>query len=249
MQPGSYAHALKEAGAIFHLAALTHSCDSKAYFRVNVQGTRCLLNAARDAGFSGRFIYMGTRSLGVACGAYGESKAQAEKLVCGSGLPWTILRPGEVYGAGQGEALDTVARMVRLYPVVLIPGDGGHLLAPVHVDDIIAGALAALQSTQTVHRIYTLAGPQEFSFISMVNEIERIFKVRRFKMHIPLMAFTALGWMARTLGLASAPVVSDQIPRLLCHKSSDIQPARTDFGFSPRTIEEGLLSLLNPNTC
>ena len=102
-EPGSLAGASDGCDAILHLAALTHSNQAWRYESVNAGGTGNLLAVARQAGIR-HFIHVSTRAIDAGGGAYSRSKLEAEALVRGSGIPWTILRPAEVYGAG-GEGL------------------------------------------------------------------------------------------------------------------------------------------------
>lgn len=239
LQPQAYAAHLAEADGILHLAALTHSGDPEAYFSINVEGTRRLVAAASGQGFAGRFVFMSTRAVGAACGAYGESKALAEDVVRRSGLSWTILRPGEVYGAGRGEAIDKLIRMVRRGPVVLLPGGNGPLLAPVHIDDVLEATLAALDAPAADGQVYTLAGPEEYTFAGLVAALEGAYGVRRLALRLPLGLLGLVSRIAWRFGLA-LPVVPDQIPRLRCPKSAGSEAARRDLGFCPRALRSAL---------
>jgi len=241
-----YGPALVDATAILHMAALTHSTDPSKYHTVNVEGTRILLNEAKERGFKGRFIFMSTRAQGASCGAYGESKSLAEDLVRQSGQLWTILRPAEIYGMGKGEALDKVMDMVRRSSFVLVPGSGEHTLAPVHIDDVVAATVAAVLENVARFKTYNLSGPNELSYTEILDMIEAAFRVRRVRVHVPLALLSAAGSVARLLRLKASPVVCDQIPRLLCPKDADIEEARADLRYSPRPFPSGLAALVAP---
>lgn len=95
---------------LVHCAARTAAPSRAAMFEANVAGTASLLRLADSVG---RIVFLSSQE---AVGrpetikpltedvplrpitAYGESKARAEDLVRESGLPYTILRPGPVYG-------------------------------------------------------------------------------------------------------------------------------------------------------
>ncbi len=79
--------------------------------KVNVEGTRMMLEAAAQIKSLKRFVYISTDHVfdGEAGGyteddrpvpkhVYGRTKLAAERLVQDSGLPWQILRPGLVIG-------------------------------------------------------------------------------------------------------------------------------------------------------
>ena len=100
--------------AVVHAAAWTGGPElsPEAGYRVNVEGTRNVLGAARVPGVE-RFIYISSVAVYGVNGApfvdesmptppvgqaYSDSKIAAEKLVRGSGLPYVIIRPASTYG-------------------------------------------------------------------------------------------------------------------------------------------------------
>ena len=110
--------------AIIHLAALLRTPDSSEIWRVNLDGTRNLIDAARRHAPDARFIMAST---GLVYGSdrprpareddvidpklpYPASKVAAEKLLMNSGLNWTIQRLGFVYGDSDGH----IAALPRL---------------------------------------------------------------------------------------------------------------------------------------
>ena len=114
--------------AIVHLAGIAHSgpeISAAVYERVNHQAASDLVRAARSAAV-GRFVFVS--SIRAQSGPtadhvltetdtahptdpYGASKLAAEKAVLESGLPYTILRPTLVYGAGVKGNLAALARL------------------------------------------------------------------------------------------------------------------------------------------
>ncbi|MEE8524357.1 MAG: NAD-dependent epimerase/dehydratase family protein [Thermoanaerobaculia bacterium] len=225
---------------VLHMAALTHSRRTDDYLKVNVDGTARLLRAARDAGVA-RFVHLSTRAIGAAGGAYSLSKELAELEVRAVGPPWVILRPAEVYGGG-GDPVLTLGRSLRSRPFVPILGDGRYRLSPVYVDDIVDAIVAALDFPRAAGRTYVLAGPEEITYLELVERLEKALGLpRRRRLHIPLAAAKLLIHGASRLGVGG--YVPDQIPRLLLAKSSDNSAAVRDLGFSPRSLEEGLKAL------
>lgn len=240
LRPETYASALGAADAIIHLAALTHSNDSQAYHRVNVEGTRRLLDAAKGNNFSGRFLYASTRAVGDACGAYGASKARAEELVTSSGLSWTILRPAEVYGASGTEAISALVRSAKASFLLPLPGRGEARLAPVHIDDVVNAFVSAAFHECLSGRIYTLAGPEELTYRQVAEKVLKYYRRKALLLPVPLMAFRLGALAFRMLGLEHPPLVADQILRLCCRKDANSESARRDLGFNPRSLVQSL---------
>ena len=171
--------ALAAAGAhvVVHCAAVMHRATRAEAMRVNVEGTRIVLEAALQAGCA-RFIHLSTVSahavegyevvdeatpLRQAGDAYGESKALAEQAVwaaAAQGLQATVLRPPAILGVAP-----TSYWSVRMaYRIAAgdfaLPGDGLATLPYVHVDNLIDAILLALRSDTAVGQAYNIIDGQ-----------------------------------------------------------------------------------------
>ena len=89
--------------AVLHLAGIVEESPPKVtYRRVNVEGTANMVAEAERAG-ARRFVFVS--SLGAPDGEsdYHRSKREAERIVERFVGNWTICRPGNVYGPGDGQ--------------------------------------------------------------------------------------------------------------------------------------------------
>jgi nucleoside-diphosphate-sugar epimerase len=240
LDPSTYLPALHGHDAVLHLAAVTHSADPDRYYAVNARGTEALLDAARQAGVR-RFLHVSTCAVGAACGAYGDSKALAEDAVRASGLDWTILRPAEVYGASDREAVGQTIGAVRAGLLVPYVAHAEAKLAPVHRDDVLAAICAAVGNPASSGKTYVLAGPEVFTQAGMIGMLRGVFPGFRLPVPVPVAALRLAAGLFRLLGLKRPPFVPDQILRLLCPKGRDIEAARRDLGFAPRFLRQGVL--------
>ena len=223
---------------VLHMAAMTHARREADYFAVNVAGTSNLLQASERAGAE-RFVYVSTRAIGESGGAYSHSKSLAEELVTDSRIRSTIIRPAEVYGGRGNDPILRLAKSLRYRSWVPILGDGSYRVSPVHVDDVVEAIARALLSPQSVGRTYILAGPEEMTYLEMVEHLERLTRVRRRRrIHVPIPVAHSIFFVSSRLGLGN--YVPDQIPRLLLEKSSDYTAATRDLGFSPAKLEHRL---------
>lgn len=142
---------------VVHLAAeIATQRDAGRIEEVNVEGTRRLLEACRDAG-SPRLLFASTVVTGDADGAlldeesilpvetvYGRSKQVGESLVRESGLGAVIVRPSHVYGPGGWYANDIVARL-RQPGRFAVVGSGENLWDVVHVEDVARAMADAVE--------------------------------------------------------------------------------------------------------
>ncbi len=152
---------------VIHLAAITSVLRSKedpvGTYKLNVEATFHLLEQSRHCGVQ-TFLLASTNAVTGDVGTatiteqiplrplvpYGATKAAGEMLLscyAGSyGMTCTALRFSNVYGPGM-EAKDSfiprLMRAARDGAGVQIYGDGTQLRDLVHVDDIVAGLLAA----------------------------------------------------------------------------------------------------------
>ena len=111
LDPQSLTKALEGAEWVFHLAAIlppASELDRDRTFRINVEGTRLLLEACRASGNNPTVVFASSISVYGEAGQtqeligpehpaqpidiYAESKVEGEKILMASGLPWVNLR-------------------------------------------------------------------------------------------------------------------------------------------------------------
>jgi len=132
LDPASLAVAMRGVEAVVHLAAVLRTPDPEQIWQVNLEGTRNLVAAAKDHAPAARFILASTGLVYDATGvrpavesdpvaperAYPASKVAAENLLRESGITWSILRFGFVYGDGDGHIgqIPHIAKLLGLHP-------------------------------------------------------------------------------------------------------------------------------------
>ncbi|MDA0692981.1 MAG: NAD-dependent epimerase/dehydratase family protein [Nitrospinae bacterium] len=224
---------------VLHLAALTHSPRETDYFAVNAEGTRNLLEACRHNKVQ-RFIFMSSGAAHPDGGAYSASKLAAEQAVQQSELSWLILRPREVYGTGGKEGINQLISWVRKFPVVPVIGNGRYLLSPVFIDDVVSATVEAVFGTDVEGQTYVLAGPDDLAFTALIDRLADYFGVSVGKFFVPIPLLRGMIFLLNGLNIQT--LVRDQIPRLLCDKSSPENPEIPLLNFRPRKLEDGLRS-------
>ena len=241
-KPESLAGVCTDCDQVLHLAAVTHSNRSGRYTEVNATGTRNLIVEAQRAGVQ-RFTLVSTRAISPAGGAYSRSKIQAEEIVWGSGLAWNILRPAEVYGAG-GEGISTLIERCRQGRWIPVAADGSPRLAPVYIDDVIDGICRAV-NTPTHGGVHVLAGPEEMSYLQLIERLSTFFHTNPRTIHVPAGLLALAGRALALLPLEKPPLYADQVARLFSPKSHDTESAFRTFGFAARPLEQGLDALVH----
>lgn len=170
--PASLAHAVQNMDVVIHCAGLvgTGHGSRDEYTRLNVDGTRFLLEAARAAHVR-RFVHIST------VGVYGtntfkpgiseetpyapstdypNSKIEAEKVVRAGGVPFTILRPYWITGGGDRFLIPQVARLLLNGTFTFI-GNGRQEWSLSAAENVASAIALAATHSAAENQIYNLA--------------------------------------------------------------------------------------------
>lgn len=181
--PSSLPSTLGKTEVVVHLAGLVTAVRASEYTAANVACTRTIAEAVGVCGVT----LVHASSLAAAGPAalsaplteddptrpvtpYGRSKLQGEQAVQAvSGLKWTILRPGVVYGPGD-RALLPLFRYARLG---MLPW-AGNISASytfIYIDDLVAAILAAIDRRPAGETIFLGHGTPVAS-IDVLNAVK-----------------------------------------------------------------------------
>lgn len=156
--------------AVAHLAGINREHGDQTYDRVHVQGTARVVAAAEAVGVSSVVLTSYLRA-SPACGsAYLESKWAAETVVRDSGLDWTVLKPGVVYGAGD-HMLEHLSRWLATAPVFASVGLRPRRLRPVAIADMVDVLVAGLVDDRLSTATVPVLGPEELSLDETVRRV------------------------------------------------------------------------------
>lgn len=170
--PSTLHNALQDVEVVVHCAGLVGSGRGRAedYFRINVEGTRALLEAAHRQG-ARRFVHMSTAGvygLNMLKGnvdettplrkgnGYTNSKIAAEDLVRSSGLEYVILRPYWITGGGDRFLIPAVAPMLSKGTFTYL-GDGQQEWSLSVVENVSAAATLAATHPAAANQVYNVA--------------------------------------------------------------------------------------------
>lgn len=198
-----------------------------------------IVRAAVEAGVR-RAVFISTTAVFTSLNAPSKKiRLAAERAIKESGLAFTILRPTMIYGSPRDRNMCRLVRFLRKSPVIIIPGHGGNLQQPVHVADVASAAVAALLSDQAIGRDYNISGKHPLTFNQVIDivagQLGRRVAVVRLPARPILSALRILEkvWPA-------PPIKAEQILRLNEDKAFDHADAARDFGYAPRSFEDGI---------
>ncbi len=167
----AWARALEPGQTVIHLAAATGRAPWTELHRVNVGGTQRLVRVA--AGVADvRILYVSSiaaRFPDRRWYPYAATKVAAEELVRTSGLPYAILRPTLVLGAGS--PIEAALRRLARLRLPVFPGSGRVLTQPVQVDDLAGTILATARSPAWGAIEGDVGGPRTLPMRALVEEL------------------------------------------------------------------------------
>lgn len=255
--------------AVVHLAAkVSLAGDPRDFVRVNVDGTRDLLHAARSAGVrrvvavsSPSVAHTGTAIAGDdarpadpehARGEYARTKAAAELLALAADAPGfavVAVRPHLVWGPGDTQLVGRIvdrARRGRL-PVL---DDGTALVDTTVVDDAAAAMVAALDRAEAVHGnayVVTSADPRPVG--ELLAGICAASGVPVPRLHVPSGLARVAGSLVEAVWRVRPGTDEPPMTRFLAEQLStshwfDQRRTQADLHWRPTlTVDEGLRRL------
>jgi NADH dehydrogenase len=193
--PRGLKSAMADVDTVFHLAGAEHQGASRDLLKTDIQGTQAVVEAAAQAGVE-RFIYLSHLGADRASAfPVMKSKAIAEEHIRRSGIPYTIMRSGIVFGPGDSFTVG-LAQMLNAIPwMFLVPGDGRSLVQPLWVEDLATCLAWAIEDPLTVDQTLEVGGPEHITFLESVQAIMQTLGVRRSLVSVRppyLRAFTVL---------------------------------------------------------
>ena len=197
------ASACEGVDAVFHFAGKAHAvaeseADLADYRRVNVDGTRRVLEAAARAGVRRVIFASSVKAMGEGDGQaaaltpYGQSKLDAEALMLARIVSEpVVLRLSLVYGPGVGGNLDAMLRAVasgRFPP----PPRIANRRSMVHVDDVVRIAIAAARSSDHHGGPLVIGDGVAYSTSDIYDDMLRALGRRPARARMPASAWRAL---------------------------------------------------------
>lgn len=251
--------ALRGVDRVFHLAGSTSlRAPIDALFRINVEGTRIVLEEALRAGVQ-RVVYtssiaaVGPAPRGSVAdesqifrGGYGlpymDSKHEAEVealRLAARGLPVVIVNPAFVFGAGDVNRSST--ELVRRFLRRELPAYVDGALNVVDVKDVARGHLLADELGALGERY--ILGNRNFTFERLLADLGRISGVEPPAVKLPKHAALALTELAEALP-GRPPVTVGEVRTVSQWWAYSSAKAKRELGYRPGHHEDTLLETI-----
>lgn len=211
--------------------------------RVELVGTRNLIAAARAARV-GRIITLSHIGASPAS-AYTlmRIKGQVEEVIRASGLAYTIIRSGVVFGE-EDAFVNHIAMMLRINPFFfLMPGQGEIALHPIHIDDLVTALVQALNRIDTVDITVEIGGAEYITLQDLLQTIMRVTRMYRFVIPVPPYL---LRWITNIYSrvMGRSLMTTQWLDILATNRTARQGNLYEYFGVQPRRFEDSLVTYL-----
>ena len=197
-----------------------------------------VVRAASRAGVE-RVLVVGSTSAHSAHAFRSGPKLRMERLVRGSGLAWTIVRPSMIYGSERDRNVHRLLRFLDRSPVYPVFGPGTNLWQPVYYEDCARGVFTALERPAAVRRSYDLPGAEPLTYLDLVKVAAAALGRSPHIIRLPIEPVHRALVTAERLRLP-LPIDSGQVMRLREDKAYPYERARHDLDYAPRPFREGV---------
>ncbi len=211
----TYLNHIKNIDLLIHGAAITHSKKEKAYYAVNYEATKRLVDNAIGQGVK-RFIFISSNTANPNNGAYSHSKFLAEKYIMSTFPNWQIYRISQVFGVKtKDEGIEKLIHQTLHKKVLLSPLGITSKLYPIHVEDAANNIINTMLGSSENQKI-NINGNEPFTYSSLIDIVANIDNKRIQKIGINKQIMYVAKYVASILPLGFVP---DQVDRLYGEKT------------------------------
>ncbi len=232
--PEKLAEAFAGCADVAHCAGINRALGNQTFERVHIEGTRNVTQAASRSGVK-KILLVSFLRARPGCGSpYHESKWAAEELVRSSGLDFTVLKPGVIYGKGD-HMLDHLTRALGTFPLLLTVGMKDHSMRPLAVEDLVRVMVAALVEGRLSRETVAVTGPEEIPVAEATRRVAQATGRRARMIPAPVWIHSSLAWCFEKA--MTVPLISRAQVRILAEGLTEPLPpcASLPEDLKPRT--------------
>ena len=232
--------AMQDVTAVIHLAGVRDESANQTFEAINVQGTQNVIEAMREAEVVRLIVLSPIGADSHSAYPYLRSQGQVGELVRQSGLNYSIIQSGRVYGSGD-RWTEVIALALRRLPFFFpMAGDGHSRMQPIFVNDLLNCFHTCLTDPQTLRQTYVVGGPQHMTFEEVVKTImEATRHHRRIRYMRPSSARSFAGTIR---GLLSGYLLytDTDLDLLAMDRTTTLDAVAYQFGFTPARMSAAL---------
>ena len=262
----SVERAAEGVNVVYHIAATYREAGQPdaAYRRINVDGTRHVLDAAHAAG-ARRVVHCSTGGVHGHISnppanedapfnpgdVYQETKLEAEQLAREFGrthsLEVVIARPIGIYGPGDSRFLKMFRGLARgRFPLL---GSGEIFYHLTYIDDLVEGFRLCGEVATAAGKTFLLAGARFTTLNELIELIAKELGVDPPRLHLPVWPFWTAGLLCEVICVPlrlEPPLYRRRVDFYTKSRAFDITRARTELGYDPKIdLTEGIRRTAN----
>jgi nucleoside-diphosphate-sugar epimerase len=251
---------------LFHTAGVIHPQKVKDFYRINVDGTRNLLDAAEKAGVRRAVVVSSNSPIG--CNPfpehlfdesspynpymnYGRSKVKMEAAVkeieVRGKLETVIVRPPWFYGPDQPPRQTQFFTMIRQGKGPIV-GSGCNMRSMVYIDNLCQGMMLAALTERAHGQIYWIADLRPYSMNEILDTVEQLL-ADEFKIPVKYKRLRLPGFASEIALLADKTIQGLGLYQMQIHVLSEmnkniacsVAKAQRELDYKPTVaLEEGM---------
>lgn len=263
LEPSTLERTNLNVDCICHLAAAKGDwgISEEEYYRDNLEATRAIIEAGKDAGVKDWVFYSTVATLGPhhapvdegadfnAINPYGASKADAEKLFhqLASEDPEArvlIIRPSVVYGPGNPPSTNIYRLVDAIYNRrFAMVGPGDAIKSTSYIENLLAATIFLMERMERGVQTYIYVDEPALTTGTLVERIYKLLGRSPPSWHIPLSVATPIAtvsdWTADLTGI-DLPITAARIEKFNRSTNFDASKIREDGFEQPVSNEDAL---------
>jgi len=237
--------AVRDCDAIAHCAGINREIGAQTYENVHIRGTAHIIDAAKTMGVKKILMLSFLRARPECGSAYHESKWAAEELIRESGLDYSILKAGVIYGKGD-HMLDHLSRAFHTFPIFGFVGYQAKLMQPVAVNDVVQIIKASLVDDRLSRKTVVVTGPETLTLQQAVKKVAAVVGKNPFYFRMPVLFHYGLAWVCEKVmkipmvAKAQVRILSESLIDSASHCDTLPEDLVPEQSFTPENIQSGL---------
>ncbi len=187
-EEGSWGDLFSGADTVVDLKAQITSPDRALHIRNNSLATSRVLAACERHAVPYLIHLSSSVVVSRAADFYTETKRLGEEAVRASRTKHTILRPPLMFGPGDIKHLGLILRLMKVLPLIPLPGDGRFIRQPLYVGDLCAVIETCLDRPPD-GGTFNIIGHDRIAFVDLLRQIRAITRSRCVFVPLPIALF------------------------------------------------------------
>ena len=216
------------------------------FMDVETRGLQNIVTACRRHGVR-RLIYV--TSLGIAQDSpsvWLRERWKTEQFLLTSGLEVTVIRPGQIVGAG-GRGFDTMAGQARRPVGVHLMGAGGQRMRHIALEDLIYYLVGVLEDPRAYGQAYDVGGDEVLTNDQRMDVVAEVLGRRHpWKIDVPPGLLRGLAPVIERMSKLPAGSIRDVVSAMKIDGVGDPMPIRMILPRTPLRYREAVERALRP---